>query len=100
MAQKRFITRYCVIPSEVKALVLEKSIDQHRSLMNVRPILNLSNEELGYVRARDDPIPLLRGMRKGLVTSCPWPPERTPSRAIVRSSPLSWIKRSCKLLSS
>ena len=52
-----------------KFLSIEKSIDQHRSLTNVRPILDLSNEELGDVRARDDPVSPLGGIGNNLVAS-------------------------------
>ena len=39
--------------------------------MNVRPILNLSNKELGDVRARDDPVAPLRCLGKNPVAAGP-----------------------------
>ena len=52
-------------------LKVQLSVDQHRRFTNVRMIPNLSNEELGYVRARDDPVAPLRGLDKNPVAAGP-----------------------------
>ena len=56
-------------------LNIDQSIDQHRSLTNVRPILDLPNEELSDVRAGDDPVSPPSWLGKNLVA-----PYRRPTR--------------------
>ena len=52
-------------------LIVQSSVNQHRSFTNVCLIPDLSNEEFGHVRARDEPVAPLRGIGKNPVAAGP-----------------------------
>ena len=64
-------SRFRKLRLHVNLLKVQFSVDQHQSFANIRSIPDLWNEELGDVRARDDPVVPLEGFGKNPVGAGP-----------------------------